>query len=65
MKDLNLYSVNRRAPHSTNNNDNDVPKDTTEEVLEDEAYLEQDDIEDIADGLDGFMAPVYLEYQQV
>ena len=56
MKDLNLYSVNRRAPHSTNNNNNDVPKDTTEEVLEDEADLEQDDIEDIADGLDGFMA---------
>ena len=65
MKDINLYSVNRRGPHSTNNNNNDVPKDTTEEVLEDEAYLEQDDIEDIADGLDGFMAPVYLEYQQV
>ena len=56
MKDLNLYSVNRRAPHSTNNNDNDVPKDTTEAVLEDEANLEEDDIDDIADGLDVFMA---------
>ena len=56
MKDLDLYSVNRRGPHRTNNNINDVTKDTTEEVLEDEADLEQDDIEDIADGLDGFMA---------
>ena len=52
MKDLDLYSVNRRGPHSTNNNINDVPKDTTE----DDPNLEQDDIEDIADGLDGFMA---------
>ena len=59
MKDLDLYSVNRRGPRSTNNNINDVPKDTTEEILEDEADLEQDDIEDIADGLDGFMAKGY------
>ena len=29
MKDLNLYSVNRRGPHSTNNNNNDVPIVTT------------------------------------
>ena len=56
MKDLNLYSVNRRGPHSTNKNNNDVPKDTTKEILKDEADL---DIEDIADGLNGFMAQIW------